>query len=350
MLKAGVVGVGHLGKHHARIYTEIDGVRLDSIADTDPGRRLDLATRTGARAFADYKDMIGRVDVVSIVVPTSHHLAVAKPFIEAGVHVLVEKPLAPTVEDAQELCDLAKEHNVVLQVGHIERFNPAILAAEKIVNDPRYVVADRISPYSFRSGDIGVVLDLMVHDLDVILQLVPSALKRVEALGLPVMSQAEDIADARLYFENGALADIKASRVSFKSMRKIRFFQSDAYVSIDYNDRKIWVYRKKEDRFDASSIDPHSVDDPLKLIMDKYLSVEELTMGDESDALTAELTSFLDACRGYHPPVVPGEHGLRAVKAARAIQGQIREYLIRESERVDVVIPDAIRKDKFHMP
>jgi predicted dehydrogenase len=350
MLKAGVVGVGHLGRHHARIYTELKGVRLDSISDTDPGRRHDIATKTGTRAFADYKDMIGRVDVVSIVVPTSHHLAVAKPFIEAGVHVLVEKPLAATVEDAQAICDLAKEHKVTLQVGHIERFNPAIRTAEKIVNDPRYIVADRISPYSFRSGDIGVVLDLMIHDLDVILQLTPSNVTRVEALGLPVMSQAEDIADARLYFENGALADMKTSRVSFKRMRKIRFFQSDAYLSIDYNDRKIWVYRKKDMNFDASSIDPHSVDDPLKLIMDKYLSVEEISMGDESDALTMELKSFLDACRGFHAPVVPGEHGLRAVKVARTIQRQIHEYLIRESERVGVPIPAFIRNEQFHEP
>jgi predicted dehydrogenase len=350
MLKAGVVGVGHLGRHHARIYTELDGVRLDSISDTDPGRRLEVATRTGSRAFADYKDMIGRIDLVSIVVPTSYHLEVTKPFIEAGIHVLVEKPLAATVEDAQAICDLADKHNVILQVGHIERFNPAILEAQKIVNDPRYVVADRIAPYSFRSGDIGVVLDLMIHDLDIILQLIPSAVKSVEALGLPVMSQAEDIADARIWFENGALADLKTSRVSFKRMRKIRFFQSDAYLSIDYNDRKIWVYRKKGKGFDASSIDPHSVEDPLKLIMDKYLTVEELSMGEESDALTMELSSFLDACRGYHPPAVTGEHGLRAVKVARIIQSQIHQYLIRESERVGVAIPDFIRNEQFPEP
>lgn len=337
--------MGHLGRHHARIYTELPGVKLDSIADTDPGRRFKIAMSTGARSFEDYHDMVDRVDLVSIVVPTSYHLKVALPFIEAGVNVLVEKPLAATEDEALKLCEAAKANNVVLQVGHIERFNPAIQAAAQVINDPRYVVADRIAPFTFRSVDIGVVHDLMIHDLDVILELLKSPVQRVEAVGIPVLSRSEDIADARLLFENGALADLKTSRVSFKSMRKIRFFQSDAYLSIDYTDRKVWVYRKKGMDFDASNFDPHMVDNPMSVIMDKYLSVEEFSMTGEKDALSTELASFLGACRGEHPPVVPGEHGYRAVKVACTIQKQIHEYILKETKRVGVKAPEFI-KDK----
>lgn len=343
MLRAGVVGVGHLGRHHARIYNTIEGVSLTAVADTDPRRRFEAAIRSGARSYEKPEDMIGRVDIVSIVVPTSHHLVVALPFIEAGVHVLIEKPLAPTGAEARALCAAAAEAGVVLQVGHIERFNPAIRAAEKIVSDPRYIVADRIAPYTFRSADIGVVLDLMVHDIDIILELTRSRVKRIESVGVPVMSAGEDIADARINFECGALADIRCSRVSFNRMRKIRFFQSDAYVSIDYNARKVWCYRKKAMDFDASTIDPHEVKDPMALVRDKYLSVQEFTMSEEVDALTQELRSFAEACRGEHPPVVPGEHGARAVEVAETIQSQIHDYIIGEARRSGMPIPDFLK-------
>jgi len=183
------------------------------------------------------------------------------------------------------------------------------------------------------------VLDLMIHDLDIILELVPSELASVEAIGMPVLSTVEDLADARIHFANGALADLRTSRVSFNAMRKIRFFQSDAYVSLDYNTRVVRVYRKKGPDFDAASIDPHTVKDPLKLVMDRYIAVEEHQMGAEADALTMELQSFVDACRGLHPPVVPGSHGYRAVSAARAIQQQIDAYIRRETQRKGLALP-----------
>jgi len=347
VLRAGVVGVGHLGKHHARIYGGIEGVRLSAISDTDPGRRADIALRTGARSFENYLEMIGHVDLVSVAVPTTYHRQVAVPFLEAGVNVLVEKPLAISVEDAKAICAAADSSGAILQVGHIERFNPAIREAKKVINDPRYVVADRISPYSFRSSDIGVVLDLMIHDLDIVLDLIDSPVSRIEAIGMPVMSPSEDIADARIHFENGALADLKSSRVSFKALRKFRVFQNASYLSIDYNERKIWAYRKKDMNFDASRIDPHTVDNAPALVMDKFLICDEYDMGGETDALTTELESFVGAVRGLHQPLVPGAHGLRAVEIAEEIQRQIHHYISQETDRAGLPMPEFLARSRF---
>jgi predicted dehydrogenase len=346
-MRVGVVGTGHLGKHHARIYRNMPGVKLEAIADSDPARRLEVATLTGARAFADWRDLIGRVDAVSVVVPTTFHREVAIPLIEAGIHVLVEKPLASTADDARAIVEAARGKNTILQVGHIERFNPAIRQAERFIDDPRYVVADRLAPYSFRSKDIGVVLDLMVHDLDILLEFVKDPVARIEGLGIPVLSRSEDMADARITFAGGCVADLRASRISMKRMRKIRFFQRSAYVSIDYDARRVSVFRRskavEDETIDASLLDPRELEDPQGFVLAKLLEVEEFEMDKGEDALTAELGSFIEACRGEHAAVVPGEHGLRAVEAALKIQGEIASYVAREAKRAGIPIPDMAR-------
>jgi predicted dehydrogenase len=353
-MRVGVVGIGHLGQHHARIYRTLPGVELAAVADTDPQRRFEVGTRLGVRAFESWRDMIDRVDAVSVVVPTTFHREIALPFIEAGKHVLVEKPIAATVADAKALVDAARARGTVLQVGHIERFNPALRAAERFIEDPRYVVADRIAPPTFRSKDIGVVLDLMVHDLDILLEFVKDPVARLEALGIPVLSSTEDMADARITFANGCVADLRASRISMKKMRKIRFFQRTAYVSIDYDQRRVTVFRRSKAVEDAL-IDPTTIDprehgaDLQAFVFANLLEHEEFAMPQDQDALTAELTSFVEAARGEHAPVVPGEHGLRAVEVALRIQAEIGGYVEREARRLGMKLPDVIR-DKLVDP
>ena len=342
-MRVAVIGVGHLGQHHARIYRSLPGCELVGICDPDPRRRFEVATRTGVRAYADPKELLGKVDVVSVVVPTTLHRAVATPFLEAGVHVLCEKPLAATAEDARALVEVARASGAVLQVGHIERFNPAIRAAERFIEDPRYIVADRLSPFSFRSSDIGVVLDLMIHDLDIVLELVNDPVASLEAIGVPVLSPAEDIADARIRFAGGALADLRASRVSTKRMRKIRVFQRSAYLSIDYDARRVSVFRRTKDvesgALDPLTIDPRGLSDLQGFVFSRLLELEEFAMDQGEDALSVELASFLGACRGEHAPVVPGEHGARAVEVAVKIMATIKAYVRREAERAGVAVP-----------
>jgi predicted dehydrogenase len=290
--------------------------------------------------------MIDRVDAVSVVVPTTGHREIAIPFLEAGKHVLVEKPLAATEEDARAIVDAARRKNVVLQVGHIERFNPAIRAAARFIDDPRYVVADRIAPPTFRSKDIGVVLDLMVHDLDILLEFVKDPVARLEALGVPILSHSEDIADARITFAQGCVADLRASRISMKKMRRIRFFQRTAYVSIDYESRRVSVFRRskavEDELIDPTAIDPRSFvgSDLQAFVFANLVETEEFNMDQGEDALTAELGSFVEACRGEHPPVVPGEHGLRVVEVALRIQSEIANYVAKEARRIGMKIPD----------
>jgi predicted dehydrogenase len=341
-LRTAVVGVGPMGKGHVKHYGGIPGCELVAVVDADPARRAEAAMRSGARAFADVKDLIGRVDAVSIATPTTTHRDVAMPLIEAGIHVLIEKPLAEDPVSGRELVDAAKEKGVVLQVGHIERFNPAFRAAKEVINDPRYVVCDRLSPYAFRSRDISVVLDLMIHDLDILLTFLTADLVSLEAIGLPVLSNSEDMCDVRLRFADGALADVRASRVSMKRMRKIRLFQRDAYVSIDYDAKKISIFRKSEayakGDLDPSQIDPSKLDDPFGFVFGELLDVQEHEIA-TSDALRDELISFLAACRGEHPPEVPGEDGLRAVELADRIRRNVLDFLRGEAERAGIDLP-----------
>jgi predicted dehydrogenase len=338
-----VVGVGHLGQHHARIYRALDGCDLVAIADTDPRRRWEVSTKTGARAFENPLDLIGKVDAVSIVVPTTLHRKIAEPFLDAGVHVLVEKPIAATAADARALVEHANAKKAVLQVGHIERFNPAIREASKFIQDPRYIVADRLSSFSFRSGDIGVVLDLMIHDLDIVLEILRDPIASLEAFGVPILTASEDIADARLHFQNGAIADLRASRVSTKRMRRIRVFQRSSYISLDYDSRRVSVFRRRENvesgAFDPLTVDPRALQDVQAFVFSNLIDHQVFEMDQGEDPLTAELKSFIEACRGEHPPEVPGEHGARAVEAAVLIIDTIKEYVRAEAARAGVPIP-----------
>ena len=232
-LRVAVIGVGHLGQHHARLLASMDGVELVGIVDTKPGRAEDVAAKYGTKAWPASSDLLGRVDAVTIAVPTVSHLDVALPFLARGVSALVEKPVAPTVADAERLIGTAASAGAILAAGHTERFNPAVVAALPLVTDPRFVEVHRLGTFPERSLDIDVVFDLMIHDLDVVLSLVPSEVESLDAVGVPVLTGKVDIANARIRFANGCIANLTASRISRDRVRKIRFFQPSAYVSID---------------------------------------------------------------------------------------------------------------------
>ncbi len=238
-MRAAVIGVGHLGRHHARILSTLPGVTLVGVVDTNAERAAKIAADHGTRAYSDWRDLAGKVDAAVIAVPTEAHAEVAVPLIESGVHALVEKPLASTVEEADRLINAARDGGVVLAVGHSERFNPAFMAARPHIQDPRFIEVHRLGTFSERSLDIDVVLDLMIHDLDLLLSLVRSEVESAEAVGVPVLTRRIDIANVRLKFENGCIANLTASRISREPVRKIRFFERDSYVSIDSAAREV---------------------------------------------------------------------------------------------------------------
>ncbi|MGE0713673.1 MAG: Gfo/Idh/MocA family protein [Planctomycetota bacterium] len=341
-LRVGVVGTGPMGQGHVKHYSGLAGCELVAVVDQDPRRRADAALKSGARAFADPRELIGRVDAVSIATPTTSHRELACMFLEAGVHALVEKPMAESVEAAEAIIRAAESSGAVLQIGHIERFNPAFRAAKEVVSDPRYVIADRLSPYAFRSMDIGVVLDLMIHDLDIVLEFLDDEVVSLEAIGIPVLSKTEDMCDARLRFKGGAIADIRASRVSMKRMRKIRMFQRNAYLSIDYQANSISIFKKspayEQGELDPTKIDVTQLEDPYGFVFGQLLDVAEHSIT-SSDALRDELQSFLAACRGEHPPEVTGAHGLRAVRLAEQIRQTVNTYLRKEADRAGLALP-----------
>ncbi|MFW6164256.1 MAG: Gfo/Idh/MocA family protein, partial [Planctomycetota bacterium] len=240
-LRVAVVGAGHLGRHHARLYAAIPQADLVGVADIDPDRAQAVAQAYGARAATDYHELLDAVDAASVAVPTEAHFAVARDFIEQGKPVLIEKPFTRSLEEADELLALADERGVPIHVGHVERFNPAFLAAQRHITTPLYIDCDRVGIFTFRSLDIGVVLDLMIHDLDILLDLVEGPVETVEAVGVPVISGHEDIANARLTFASGCVADLTASGVATRAVRKLRFFQPDAYISLDYAERRAYL-------------------------------------------------------------------------------------------------------------
>ena len=236
--KVGVVGIGHLGTYHLQKYQKLQAP-IAAVADISPERAKVAADLYGCRAFTNYRDMIGAVEAVSIAVPTAFHHAVSSVFLDAGIHVLLEKPIATTLEEADDLIARADRNGVILQVGFIERFNPAVVALEQVIDSPMFIETHRLHPFFERGTDVDVVLDLMVHDLDIILNFVHSPLRRVEAVGIPVLSEKVDIANARIVFENGCVANITASRVTGKTMQKIRFFGAEGYHSVDYAKREL---------------------------------------------------------------------------------------------------------------
>jgi predicted dehydrogenase len=312
-ISTAVIGVGYLGRFHAQKYAVLPSSRLVGVVDSNGKSRDAVAAELGVPAFADHRELIGKVDAVSIVTHTPAHFAIAADFLRAGVHVLVEKPMTETLEQARELIALAKQVGRVLQVGHLERFNAAILAAEPVLREPRFLECHRLAPFRERGTDVNVVLDLMIHDIDIVQSIVKSPLVSVDAVGTPVFSDEIDIANARLRFANGCVANTTASRVSLKTERKLRIFQDDAYLSMDLQQKILTVIRKKP---------PGAPSGPLPVV------IEEQNL-EQGDALKAEIESFLACVRSGAEPVVSGEDGLRALETALRITEQVRSGAIR---------------------
>ena len=302
---AAVIGVGYLGKFHAEKYAASPKANLVAVVDTDEKRAREIGARLGVPALTDYHELFGRVRCASVAVPTRFHFQVARDFIEAGIDVLVEKPLTADIVEARELVRAAKAKAVILQVGHLERFNPAIRRLESVIKEPKFVECHRLAPFVERGTDVDVVLDLMIHDIDVIASLVRSPLERVEAVGVPVLTDKPDIANARIKFTNGCIANVTSSRVSIKRERKIRFFQPDAYISIDYDQHRAQIYHKPAPG--AGWLDIRAENIEIK----------------EGDALADEIDSFLDCVKTRALPLVGGADGLRALEIASIISSQL---------------------------
>ena len=305
IIASGVVGVGYLGKFHAEKYASSSKAKLIGIVDIDELRVNEIGAALAAPAYTDYRNLFGKVQCVSIAVPTRLHYQVARDFIDAGIDVLVEKPLTASISEARELVAAAQKKNVLLQVGHLERFNPAIRRLEGVIREPKFVECHRLAPFVERGTDVDVVLDLMIHDIDVIASLVRAPTERVEAVGVPVLTERPDIANARIKFANGCIANITASRVSLKRERKIRFFQPDAYISIDYDQRRAQIFYKPA---------------PGAGWLDIRTETVEIK---EGDALADEIDSFLECVRSRQHPLVGGAEGLRALEIASMISAQL---------------------------
>lgn len=304
MLKVGVIGVGHLGRHHARIYCELDSVELVGVADILGERAEQTAADYGCRAVQDFRDLLADVDALSIAVPTQQHAAIGRECLENGIDLLIEKPIAPTIDEARSLIDCAHDNNRILQVGHVERFNPIVLLAQGIATRPQFFEVHRLNVFSMRSLDIDVVLDLMIHDIDIVLSLVNSKVSEIRAVGIPVLSDKADIANARLEFEDGCVANLTASRVSTDSVRKLRFFQPHDYVSLDFAARQGYILSLKGGKIHERQLEPVQ-EEPLKL----------------------QLESFATCVRDRGEPRVTGEASLEALSVATSINKKISKCL-----------------------
>jgi predicted dehydrogenase len=307
MIRVAVIGVGHFGREHARIYSNTNGAKLVAVCDIDPSNGAAVAARYSADVVADFRELIGRVDAVSLAVPTVSHHAIACELLEAGISVLIEKPISHTLVEADQINTAAGRGRAVLQVGHLERFNPAVAAASLIVTRPLFFEAHRLSVFTPRSLDIDVVMDLMIHDIDVVLSFVKNDVREVRAAGVPILTPKVDIANARIEFDNGCVANLTASRVSSERVRKLRFFQPHEYVSIDYSAQEAAVVSVKPSTAGKLTFDSRSLqverDEPLRL----------------------EIDSFLRAVEGG-PIRVTGADGRRALALAVEITTEIREH------------------------
>jgi len=301
MIRLGVVGVGGIGRNHARILAELDDVEVGGIYDADQERCKAVADEFGVPALDSLEALIESVDAASVATPTIYHREVGEALLNAGKHVLIEKPIAPTLDDSRALVDLAKEKNLILQVGHIERFNPVMGELERKLSDAKFIEAHRLSPFPNRSVDIGVILDLMIHDIEIVLHLVKSPVVSIDAVGIPVLTQREDIANARLRFENGCVANITASRISPERMRKIRVFQGDGYLSLDYQAQAGEIYSRNGMEIAREAVAVEK-DEPLKL----------------------ELAHFADCARHGRQPKVTGQEGMAALDLALEITEMVQ--------------------------
>lgn len=320
-LRVMVVGVGALGRHHARILSGLPGVRLVAVAEPREEIGQPIADQFNTRWVADSREMLDGIDAASIVVPTTLHGDIAEMFLEKGIPVLVEKPLANSVAEGQRLVDLAAASNAVLQVGHVERFNPATIAARKVCGSPRYIRAERVSPFPFRSTDIGVVHDLLIHDIDLVLDLVGSPVCDVQAFGINVVSNHEDIVNARLFFQNGAIADLTASRVNPDARRGMQIWSPFGCVNVDLQSREVTSYSPSEAlRYGRRPLElarePGADIEQLKAeIFGRFIEVDQASVA-EGDALTAELEQFVDCVRHHRKPACSGLEALDALKVA----------------------------------
>ena len=300
-LRVAVIGVGHLGRHHARILSTLPGVELVAVVDINRSRAEEIAAAHGTKAMFDVRELTGLVDAVTVAVPTERHAEIAMPFLRGGIPTLIEKPMARSLTEADAIIAAAAEGKAIVAVGQTERFNPAVAAARPLLVDPRFVEVHRLGTFPDRSLDIDVVFDLMIHDLDVVLSLVPSEVESVEAVGVPVLTGRVDIANARLRFANGCIANLTASRISRDRVRKIRFFQPAAYLSIDYAAQKVEVWRLVKKDGAMPSIEGGEVDVP------------------NEEPLARELADFVEAAATGRPPLVTGEQGRRALALAAQI-------------------------------
>jgi len=299
-MRVAVIGVGHLGRQHARLYRELEGVELTAVVDILEDRAAEVAETYETTPLTNFRDVFGKVDAVSLAVPTSEHARIGAELLANGIDVLVEKPIGADLEDARTLIRRASEYGRILQVGHVERFNPVVCAATEIATQPQFFEIHRLAEFSPRSLDIDVVLDLMIHDIDIVLSLTRAPALEVRAVGIPVLSERADIANARVEFENGCVANFTASRVSFEKVRKLRFFQPQAYISVDYAAQKGKIVSVRMGRITERKLEP-TMEEPLRL----------------------ELKAFLHSVRTRSRPAVTGEDGLRALELAMRINEEI---------------------------
>jgi len=304
-VKIGVIGVGHLGQHHARLLTEIEGARLVGICDVSEAGR-ELAEKYSVPFFNDYRELAGKVDAVTVVVPTVLHHEIARFFLERNVHTFIEKPCTKTLDEANDLVSLAGKKQLTLQVGHVERFNAAILKLQSLCESPRFIECQRMGPFSPRIQDVGVVQDLMIHDIDIVLSLVRSPIKHIDAVGIAVLTDNEDIANAHIVFENGCIANLTASRISEERIRKLRIFELDKYCSLDYANQAITMRRKSnlEEKIIREELEVHKAE-PLRL----------------------ELEHFITCIKERKKPLVTIEDGKNALEVAVEILEQVKHNL-----------------------
>lgn len=314
-LRVGVIGTGYLGKFHAEKYADMEAAELVGVVDTNQKQAVEIAKKHGVKAFFSPEEILGKVDAVSIVVPTPLHYQVSRIFLEHDVDVLIEKPITTTLKEADSLIDLAESRGLIIQVGHLERFNPAVIALEDVLKTPMFIESHRLSIFQPRGTDVDVVLDLMIHDIDIILNLVKSEITSIQAAGIPVITKHGDIANARLEFASGCVANVTASRISLKNERKLRLFQRDAYISVDFANREITMIRQDGKAKDS-------------IIPGMDINSRCFT---KSDALSAELVSFVQSVRNRISPEVTGKMGRDALQVALSIVEQTqlshRKYL-----------------------
>lgn len=311
-LKCAVIGVGYLGRFHAQKYHSLPDVELVGVCDVNPEALAKVSDELNVPAFQDYHELFDKVDAVSIAATTQTHFEIAKDCLANGIHVLLEKPMTETVEQAKELISLAYEHNVKFQIGHLERFNAARLALDEHLDHPLFIESQRLAPFNPRGTDVNVVLDLMIHDIDIIHSIVQSPIKNIDAQGAPVLTKSIDIANARITFENDCVANVTASRISFKSERKTRIFQPNTYISIDYQNKQFAVFEKGEGEM--------------------FPGIPEITRHqsafEKGDALLEEIKAFIQCIQEDSEPMVTGQEGCEALETAEKISSLINNNLI----------------------